>query len=118
MDVVTPDRVRLSADEARTLAEQSLERIGYDAEEARIIADHVLDAALCGYEYSGLAKILDAAEHPKAKNPRTAMRVLHETDLSVLFDGGNNVGMLAMAHATEAAIGKAREHGMSLVGVT
>jgi hypothetical protein len=29
--------------------------IGYDAEEARIIADHVIDAALCGYEYSGLA---------------------------------------------------------------
>ena len=36
------------------MAEAVLGRIGYDAEEARIIADHVVDAALCGYEYSGL----------------------------------------------------------------
>jgi hypothetical protein len=29
---------------------------------ARIIADHVIDAAMCGYEYSGLAKILNVFE--------------------------------------------------------
>jgi adenylate kinase len=43
------DRVRLSVDEARALGERALSGIGYDAEEARIIADHVIDAALCGY---------------------------------------------------------------------
>ena len=51
-------RVRLSVAEARDLAEGALEGIGYHGDEARIIADHVIDAALCGYEYSGLAKIL------------------------------------------------------------
>src|SRR5579883_3071653 len=53
------DRIRLSVDEARTLSEHALAGLGYEAEEARIIADHVIDAALCGYEYSGLAKILN-----------------------------------------------------------
>jgi len=48
-------RLRLSVAEARALGERALRGIGYDPEEARIVADHVIDAALCGYEYSGLA---------------------------------------------------------------
>lgn len=99
------------------MAEQALERIGYDAEEARIIADHVLDAALCGYEYSGLPKILNVAEHRRLREPRRSLRAVHETPVSVRFDGGNNVGMVALYRATEAAIGKARAHGFALAGV-
>lgn len=117
MDNVAQDRVRLSASEARTLAEEALGRIGYDAEEARIIADHVLDAALCGYEYSGLPKILNVAEHRQLRQPRRPMRALRETPVSALFDGGNNNGMVAMYRATQVAIAKAREHGLSVVGV-
>ncbi|MBV8937708.1 MAG: Ldh family oxidoreductase, partial [Alphaproteobacteria bacterium] len=33
-------------------------------------------------------------------------------------DGGNNVGMLVMYHATRAAIGKAAARGISVIGVT
>ena len=87
MDIVTPDRVRLSVDEARKVAARALERIGYDADEARIVADHVLDAALCGYEYSGLPKILNVAEHRRLRQPRRAMRAVHETPVSARFDG-------------------------------
>ena len=117
MENISQERVRLSVAEARTLAEGALGRLGYDAEEARIIADHCLDAALCGYEYSGLAKILNVAEHRQLRQPRRPMRPIRETPLSVLFDGGNNNGMFAMYRATEVAIAKAREHGMSVVGV-
>jgi L-2-hydroxycarboxylate dehydrogenase (NAD+) len=117
LENISQDRVRLSASEARALAEQVLARIGYDAEEARIVADHVLDAALCGYEYSGLPKILNVAEHRRLREPRRPMRALHETDVSVLYDGGNNVGMVTMYHATQAAIAKARGRGFALAGV-
>src|SRR5437660_1933487 len=110
-------RVHLSIAEARTLSERAMRGIGYDAEEARILADHVIDAALCGYEYSGLPKLLNVAEHPRFKAPRGPMRVLKETGVSVLFDGGNQSGMLAMYHATRAAIERAQEHGFALVGV-
>ena len=117
MECISSDRVRLSASEAQTLAEAVLCRIGYDAEEARIIADHVVDAALCGYEYSGLPKILNVAEHRQLRQPRRHMRALRETPNSALFDGGNNNGMVAMYRATQVAITKAREHGMAVVGV-
>ena len=111
-------RVRLSVAEAREVAERALRGIGYAADEARIVADHVIDAALCGYEYSGLAKILNIPEHRRFKLPRRPLSVLRETDVSTLYDGGNNVGMLALYHATEAAIEKARARGIALIGLT
>jgi LDH2 family malate/lactate/ureidoglycolate dehydrogenase len=110
--------MRLSVTEARALALRALAAIGYNADDSAILADHMLDAALSGYEYSGLPKILQIAANPKAKRPRTPMRALHETEVSVLFDGGNNSGMLTMHHATHTAIVKARERGFALVGVT
>src|SRR3989475_6884728 len=110
-------RVHLSIAEARTLSERAMRGIGYDAEEARILADHVMDAALCGYEYSGLPKLLNVADHPRFKAPRGPMRALRETSVSVLFDGGNQSGMLAMDYATRAVIERAQAHGFALVGV-
>jgi LDH2 family malate/lactate/ureidoglycolate dehydrogenase len=115
---MSPDRIRLSVAEAREHSERALRGIGYDPDEARIIADHAIDAALCGYEYSGLAKLLNIPEHRRFKRPRGPMRVLRETDVSTLYDGGNNVGMLVMYHATRAAIEKAATRGVAIIGVT
>jgi L-2-hydroxycarboxylate dehydrogenase (NAD+) len=113
-----PGRVRLSVVDARELAEGALRGVGYHDGEARIIADHVIDAALCGYEYSGLAKILNVAESEHFRQPRRPLRVLRETEVSLALDGGNNVGMLALFHAAQATIKKAAAHGVALVAVT
>ncbi|HEY5828093.1 MAG TPA: hypothetical protein VIV01_07005, partial [Hyphomicrobiaceae bacterium] len=99
---MTAGRVRLSVAEARELGEAALRGIAYADEEARIIADHVIDAALCGYEYSGLAKILNIPESRHFRQPRRPMAVVRETGVSIAFDGGNNVGMLALYHAARA----------------
>ena len=117
MPAVTTERVHLSVAEARALSERAMRGIGYEPEEARILADHVIDAALCGYEYSGLAKLLNVAEHPRFKAGHRPMRALKETSVSVLFDGGNQSGMLAMYHATREVIERAQAHGVALVGV-
>jgi L-2-hydroxycarboxylate dehydrogenase (NAD+) len=117
MPTETSDRVHLSVSDARALSEAAMRGIGYDAKDARILADHVIDAALCGYEYSGLPKLLNVADHPRFKAPRGPMRVLRETSVSALFDGGNQNGMVGMYHATRAAIERAKPHGLALVGV-
>src|SRR5215510_10503986 len=111
-------RLRLSVAQARELAEGALVGIGYADDEARIIADHVIDAALCGYEYSGLAKILNVPESEHFRLPRRPIKVLRETEISLALDGGNNVGMLALFHAAQATISKAAAHGIALVSVT
>ena len=118
MSMEASGRVRLGVAEARDLAVGALRGAGYDEAQAWILADHMLDAALCGYEYSGLPKILQIADSPKRRQPVTPMRDIHATPVSALIDGGNHSGMLAMRHATDVAIAKAREHGFALVGVT
>jgi LDH2 family malate/lactate/ureidoglycolate dehydrogenase len=45
------------------------------------------------------------------------MAVVRETGVSMAFDGGNNVGMLALYHAARAATDKAGAHGIALVSV-
>ena len=115
---MTSDRIHLSVEAARTLGERALRGIGYDAEDARIVTDQVIDAALCGYEYSGLAKLLNIPEHRRFALPRRPISLVHETPVSALYDGGNNVGMLACYRAAEATIAKAAGHGIALVGMT
>src|SRR6185436_16580477 len=83
-------RVRLSVAAARDLSERAMRGVGYEAEEARILADHVIDAALCGYEYSGLPKLLNVVDHPTSKQPRRPVSVLRETGPTAMLDGGNN----------------------------
>src|SRR5260370_8469693 len=113
-----PDRIRLSVAEACEHSERALRGIGYDREEARIIADHAIAGAVCGYESVGLAKILNIPEHRRFKQPRYPVKVLRETEISTLYDGGNNVGMLVMYHTARAAIDKAAARGIAIVGVT
>ena len=82
-------RVRLSITDARALAEGALRAVGLRDDEAQIIADHVIDAAMCGYEYSGLGKILNVVESEHFRSPRRSMKVLRKTEVSLAFDGGN-----------------------------
>src|SRR5438445_168881 len=49
-------RVHLSVAEARTLSERAMRGIGYDAEEARILADHVVDAAAAAHAAAAPAR--------------------------------------------------------------
>jgi L-2-hydroxycarboxylate dehydrogenase (NAD+) len=114
---MTLDRIHLTVADARNLSESALRGIGYDAKESRIIADHVIDAALCGYEYSGLPKILNLPESEHFKAPRRPIKVLRESEISLALDGGNNVGMMALFRAAEATIKKAAAHGVAVVSM-
>jgi len=109
------DRVRLSADEARALGEAAMRGAGFDAEDARILTDHVLDAALCGYEYSGLPKLLNVVDDPKSLEERRPVSVSRDSGAAVLMDGADNNGMIAAYRGAEMAIARAKAHGMSIV---
>jgi LDH2 family malate/lactate/ureidoglycolate dehydrogenase len=113
----SPGRVRLSVVQARDLSDRALTGIGYAPDDVRILSDHMLDAALCGYEYSGLPKILNVAEHRKRLPPPTTMRLLHETPVSARFHGGGENGMLTVYRATQVALEKAEGQGFAVVGV-
>src|SRR6185437_4371848 len=106
-DQTANSRIRMTVAEARTLGEAAMRGAGYDADDARILTDHVLDAALCGYEYSGLPKLLNVVDYPDFRLPRQPISVVRETAATALLDGGNNTGMVAACRAAEATIARA-----------
>ena len=117
LDPDRPDGVRLSVAEARALGEKALQRIGYIAEEARIITDQLIDNALCGYRFASQPRILAIADDAKTGKPRTPIRIIRETPISALVDGGNKVGYVAAFRGAEIAIEKAKASGIAIVGV-
>jgi LDH2 family malate/lactate/ureidoglycolate dehydrogenase len=104
-------------EEARALAQRALESLGFPAEEARVITDHLIDSALCGYDFAGLPRVLTIAEDPRTRQERTPIKVVRETGLSLLLDGGNHTGYYAVHHAAGRAIEKARAAGVAIVGL-
>src|SRR5271168_5286661 len=114
-DATAKDRIRMSVAEARALVEAAMRGAGYDNEDARILTDHVLDAALCGYEYSGLPKLLNVVDAPQFRRPRRPITVVRETGSTAVLDGGNNNGMIAAFRATEATIERAAASGLAIV---
>ena len=117
LDPDRPEAVRLSVGDARALGEAALARIGYGADDACIITDQLIDNALCGYRFAGLPRILAIAREAKTKNARVPVAIVHETPVSALVDGGNNVGYVAVYRGAEIAIAKAKQTGIATVGV-
>ncbi len=117
LDADTADTVRLGAVEAAALGTRALLSIGYPADEAKIIVDQLIDNALCGYRFASLPRILAIAGDAKTAKGRQPVKVVHETPLSALIDGGNNVGYVAVYRGTRIAIDKARQSGFACVGI-
>jgi LDH2 family malate/lactate/ureidoglycolate dehydrogenase len=111
------DRVHLTVAEARALGEAAMRGAGFDDDDARILTDHVLDAALCGYEYSGLPKLLNVVDAPSFRRPRRPVTVVRETGPTAVLDGGNNNGMIAGYRASEATIERAAANGLAIVSM-
>ena len=117
-EAIAKDRIQLTVAEARALGEAAMRGAGYDDEDARILTDHVLDAALTGYEYSGLPKLLNVVDYPSFPLPRQPVSVVRESGPTAMLDGGNNSGMIAAYRASEATIERAEANGLALVCLT
>ena len=117
LDTDTENCVRLSISEAQELGEKALCKLGLTAEEASIVAAHLVDASTWGYAFAGLPRILVIAERPEIKKPRQPVSVLRETPVSALLDGGNHVGYISVLRAAEIAIEKVSKTGVAVIGL-
>jgi LDH2 family malate/lactate/ureidoglycolate dehydrogenase len=106
---------QLSIPEATDLAVRGLVRAGMTAENARITADHLVDAALCGHEFSSLPRVIALADAMRGKPPARPTRVIRENHCSALLDGGDNVAYVVSIHAIDKAIDIARRNGVAVV---
>jgi LDH2 family malate/lactate/ureidoglycolate dehydrogenase len=94
-----------------------LSRCGYDHANATTITDQLVDNALCGYPFASLPRILTIAEEARNRQTRTEPFIVRETASSALVDGGNTIGYIAAFRGAEIAARKAKDTGLSIVGV-
>jgi L-2-hydroxycarboxylate dehydrogenase (NAD+) len=107
----------LSVAEATDLGIRALRAVGLSEEEAPVITAHLVDAALCGYQFSGLPRILTINDSPRTHEPRRPVQIVHETEISAMMDGGNHVGYYAVYQAMKVAIAKAKKSRIAIVGM-
>lgn len=107
--------MQLTIAEATDLAVRGLTRAGMTPENARITADHLVDAALCGHEFSSLPRVIALADALRDKPPAKPTRVVRENHCSALIDGGDNVAYVVSIHAIDKAVEIARKNGVAVV---
>ena len=116
LDDMPPGSMRLSVAEATAVGERALRAIGFSKEDTAIILEQLIDNALCGYPFTSLPRILAISQNPKLKHPRKPIEIVHETPVSAMLDGGNNVGYVTVYKAAEIAIEKAQVNRFAVVG--
>lgn len=108
---------RLSSSDAYNLAVEIFTRCGARDEEARLVADHLVDANLCGVDSHGIIRIPQYVKDVQQGDirPGTEIRREQETPVSAVVDCGWTFGLAGAAKAAEIAIEKARNNNIAMV---
>jgi len=103
----------------RTCMERIFEKEGFAPEQARIIADVLMQADLFGIESHGAQRLMYYHRNiaSGSVDVHAKPEVLRETPVSALIDGHFGMGALVGVHAMEKAIEKAKRMGIGMVAV-
>ncbi|MFC1979807.1 Ldh family oxidoreductase [Chloroflexota bacterium] len=103
----------------RDFAIEALMKASVLPEDAFIIADTLVETELRGTDTHGIARLAPYIRMISEgnMNPRPNLSIVKETPITALIDADNGVGNLICVKATEIAIEKARNSGVSIVGV-
>jgi uncharacterized oxidoreductase len=111
--------IRCAADELRRFAREALARMGSDAREAQVVADHLVDANLAGHDSHG-AGLLPAYARNIARgvlHPNRRGRVAMESGPLATVEGDGGHGQVIARDAMEVAIRIAKAHGVAVVAL-
>ena len=107
--------MQLPIADATDLAIRALTRAGMRADAARIVADHLVDANLCGHEFSSLPRVVALVDELGRKGSPGEIRVVRETACSAVIDGGDNVAYVVSLTAIDKGVEIARRNGVAVV---
>jgi len=107
--------MEIAIQEIRELSAKVLRQRGLEPDEIEMVLDHLLDAELSGKPSHGFIRVIRICKIIDA-DPMGELRIVKETPVSVLLDGGNRPGIVVATRATEIAIEKARAHHVGLAG--
>ncbi len=109
----------LDAATLRQFTSDIFRRAGTPDNEARIVADHLVDANLTGHDSHGVIRVPGYVQQIQKGTlvPGAELRLIQDRPALGLLDGAWNFGQVAMRRATEIAIDKVKREGIAYVGV-
>jgi len=107
--------MKIKIDDLRSKIEKVLASTNYSEVQSKAIAEVLMYAELTGKNTQGLLK-LSGTEPIQNIKPKYEPKIVKETKLSALIDGGGNPGILVSHMATKMAIEKCKEFGFGIVG--
>ncbi len=113
------DGVIVMPDPLREFVTKIFMSYGLPRDEAHIVADHLVEADMRGVYSHGVIRVEPYTARLKAKamNPQPNIQIVRETPGTALVDGNDGIGQVVGVRAMEIAIRKAKEVGVSYVGV-
>src|SRR3954452_14894759 len=95
------------------------ERLDVPAEDAGIVAHHLVEADLRGVHSHGVIRVPTYVGQLKTGkiNPRPNLEIIEDHGGQVVMDGDNGLGQLTAFRANELAIERGKEHGMAAVAL-
>ncbi|MGH8638001.1 MAG: Ldh family oxidoreductase [Burkholderiales bacterium] len=108
--------MKLTIEQATDLAVSALSRHGLSSEHACQVADHLVESALCGHEFSSLPRVAAIVEELRAKTTApTPIELVREDGSCAHIDGGDNIGYVVSLTAVDKAVEIARQLGVAVV---
>ena len=103
----------------RTIIGRIFTAAGSEGNEPRLVADHLVEANLAGHDSHGIGMIpryiLNVREGLVKANQHAV--VVTDSGAIVVIDGNSGYGQVVAGEAMEIGIGRARDHGVAVVGL-
>jgi uncharacterized oxidoreductase len=101
------------------IAERVFSAAGSDPDEARLIADHLIEANLRGHDSHGVGLIPNYLQHLAGGTvfANRKGRVVSENGSLIVYDGERAWGQIAAREATMVGVAKARDSGVAVVAL-
>ena len=109
----------LAPDRLATFARRVYEKLGVPEQDAKILADTLVQADLWGHQSHGVMRLSWYAARIQAgvMHAKTRAEYLVDAGALTLIDGHDGVGQVLAAMAAREAITRAKKHGVGVVGL-
>jgi hydroxycarboxylate dehydrogenase B len=101
------------------LVQTTFEHAGTTAEEARLVADHLVEANLMGHDSHGVIRVQPYVKLLQAGTTTTGkgIRITKDAGALITVDGQEGLGQVVVKQAMDLAIERARAHGVAVLGL-
>lgn len=116
---MTKDIIRIPYKDVEQYVNQVFLSAGLDEEQTKIISRHLVLANLRGVDSHGISRVsiyLKRLEKGLVEKKWNDI-LIRETDVSVLIDGGNSMGIPLATKGIKIGVEKAKKHGVGVVGI-